>query len=300
MSNKITVSIPEIFSFISHPELAIKALNQAEKGYTERKTVAYDFRETKKVCATAISVLIAFFKDRKLNRGMASDLLWPSDTQCRDALVSYGVRRRVNNTLETGECFSPIPVQKVTDSIVANEVAKQTVQTCSTFLYGKEVRIRELYSVLIEMMANTNNHAGSSSSPRNWFMFINKHENDTHKAVSFVFADLGVGIYNSLPVMQNLSTNPIPIFDDQKTNRRFKEIFEITQRLMRGEIKSSTGKRERGKGIPLLSKIAKEGHFSDFKLWANDAYVDFAKNEQYLMHEHFSGSLFYFQITEPR
>lgn len=79
---------------------------------------------------------------------------------------------------------------------------------------------------------------------------------------------------------------------------RSNQLIDIFSALSTGSIKSSTGDPSRGKGLPLVINHSKSRHFKSFKLIANDAYIDLSSNNVSVMNEHFSGTLYYFELTD--
>jgi len=282
--NEVIFSIqaPEECSMIEYPEKAISFFNSAEKAYKQaiqlareqKKTarIVYDLSRSVIFTETSIVILIAHIKDRNINRGLPSILTFPKDKVCEHKLRKAGIQKKV---------------------------AKQIVIDSSIFLYKKDIRIKELYSILIELMANTNNHADSENTAiYPWWLFLFKDEKK--EIIKFVFLDLGVGIFESLPVKQFIIKEPLSFLQVKtgSVKRRGEELNKIFSALISGKIKSSTGLPTRGKGLPLIAKIAKSGHFCSFKIISNDAYIDVTNNEVSAMNENFSGTLYYFELKK--
>lgn len=306
--NEVIFSIqaPEECSMIEYPEKAISFFNSAEKAYKQaiqlareqKKTarIVYDLSRSVIFTETSIVILIAHIKDRNINRGLPSILTFPKDKVCEHKLRKAGIQKKVG---ASNIDHDDAQVQKISNLQVTNKIAKQIVIDSSIFLYKKDIRIKELYSILIELMANTNNHADSENTAiYPWWLFLFKDEKK--EIIKFVFLDLGVGIFESLPVKQFIIKEPLSFLQVKtgSVKRRGEELNKIFSALISGKIKSSTGLPTRGKGLPLIAKIAKSGHFCSFKIISNDAYIDVTNNEVSAMNENFSGTLYYFELKK--
>ena len=50
--------------------------------------------------------------------------------------------------------------------------------------------------------------------------------------------------------------------------------IDLVDKLVEGEIKSSTGRLDRGKGIPQIFELSKDKLFKDFYMLSNDVLVN--------------------------
>lgn len=300
-NNKVaTVKAPTICSLIDQPENTIRFFREAESAYSSGKNVIYDLSQCTRFTDTSIALLTAHLKDRNINKGRISNLVYPIDSSCEKKLKQRGVLKKFSENAEE-IAFNDHKVTKVSNTIVANYLAKELSDKVSNYLFGEGRQLKSLYSILIELMANTNNHADlhdRGSFPW-WISIYNEPE---LKKIKFVFIDLGMGIFKSIPVKQYMVNNPLNILTLEATNHtiiRGLKISQIFTALSTGKITSSTGDPARGRGIPLISKHAQSGVFSAFKLISNDAYIDMTTQETSVMNENFSGTLFFFELTGP-
>jgi hypothetical protein len=294
-----SIKAPITCSLIDSPELTIQFFSKVEKVYKQGGSVIFDLSECVTFTETSTALLAAYLKDRNINFGRLGNVIFPENQECRKALHDRGILKKYDTD---GREFTLCnrPVEKVANKLVANDIAKEIVKSSSHFIYGEEKRIKELYSLLIEVMANTNNHASSEKEGvYSWWLSI--YPDSVKKTVKFVFIDLGVGVFQSIPVQQFVSQSPNSFFSFSRQLEqgiRGAKIAEIFSALIGGKIKSSTGDPTRGRGLPLIAENAKTGHFKEFKMIANDAYIDLISNETSVMNEHFSGTLYYFELAE--
>lgn len=271
--------------------------NLAGDGFRSGARVTFDFSNTVVFSESAAAVLTAHVKDRTLNHGLPSSIVWPSDPTCKRVIARFNIFKRIGNDTTSSVVESSKPI-KVSDLKVANETAKQVVDFSSMMLYGEHRKIRSLYAILIEVMANTNNHATSDSdsgSKHPWWLFT--FVDDDRSKVILVFLDLGVGLFSSIPVKQYVSKNPSLIGSDM---RREIALANIWDGLTQGKIRSRTGDPSRGRGIPLISDSSELDDYTSFIIIANDAYLDLKGKTTSAMCEFFSGTLFRIEISRVR
>ena len=147
-------------------------------------------------------------------------------------------------------------------------------------------KFQPLYEIFIECMQNTTNHAGlNTRSLYDWWVFA---YNDTiSNTTHFTFLDLGVGIFQSLP-MKNY-----------KKIARFAGIsrnVDLVDDLFAGKIKSRTMEPDRGKGIPQIKYLAEGTNFLKFVLISNDVYTDLKSGNSHSLNQNFKGTLFYWEL----
>lgn len=307
--NKIETIVvaPDVCCLINSPELVILFFNNVKNAFERGKNVVFDMTNTTTLDETFVALLMGHIKDRNITKGLICRVEPPLNEECAKKLKQFGVFKKVadeNLILNDDQNY-----QKVTNVIVANNVAKEIVNISSYILYGEIKRIKSLYAVLIELMANTNNHAGKMSGKtfQWWLCYFYCAE---RKVIKFIFFDFGVGIFESIPVKQYQRQNPFfhrsnPLYMlSREYNlahfKRQQEILKIYTALVAGEIKSSTGLESRGKGIPLVCGLAMSDHFENFISISNDAYIDIKENLVSPMDQKFSGTLFCFELKESQ
>jgi len=241
--------------------------------------------------------MVALIKDRNINRGLVSKMIYPVDQDCRRRVQRYGLWKAASEEESDVVQIETVP-QRITNTNVANRVARRIVLECSSFLDCPEQKIPELYSVLIELMANTNNHAVPGETGRfAWWLFV--RPNEDVQGIDFVFLDLGVGVFESLPVRQHVTRSSdysgSPRVGAESFVRQ-RHISKIVGELSKGYIKSSTGDPDRGLGFPLIFEKAKSDRFERFTMIANDGTVDLKKRSVSLINGNFLGTAFHFVL----
>ncbi|MCK7596899.1 hypothetical protein M0G74_06395 [Microbulbifer sp. CAU 1566] len=302
LNPEAVILAPEICSLIESPELCIEFFRKAEAGYKSSTAVIYDLEKTTTVTETFVAVLIAFIKDRNISLLKPSKFRWPKDKACDQKLKKLGILRSFSQQGDVVD-LEHLQPQRLTNKKVQNYWAKSAVDLATKFLYGESRRIKELYSILIEIMANTNNHADREIAGKYpwWLIYFADDERDV---VKFVILDLGVGIFESLPVKQHIIRSPLPVrvaggnANHHLSLLRGMQLEKVLKDLVDGKIKSSTQDPARGRGMPLIADCAQSGNFENFVIIANDGYVDLINSTVSVMNENFSGTIYYFELKK--
>lgn len=293
----VVIQGDKICSLIEQPEASIKFFKEAQAAYAAGNGVTYNLENTVEITETFAAFLISQIKDRNINQGHLAKVTFPKNAECDKKLKKLGIFKKIGNSSEEVELDS-IPVQKLSNLQVANDIAKEIVKKSALVLYKEEKRIKELYAILIEIMANTNNHAATGKKGKYpWWLFT--FYDADRDVIKFFFLDHGIGLFESLPVKQFMIRNPQPIFSragTANTYHRGLQLNEIFSNLAAGKIKSSTGIPMRGRGLPLVVSLAKTDNFNRFVIISNDAFIDVIAEEVSTMNEFFSGTLFYFEL----
>jgi hypothetical protein len=162
---------------------------------------------------------------------------------------------------------------------------------------------RHCYTILVECMANTLNHAARPGAKRRvrWSLLV-QHDR-ARNTVCFCFADQGLGVIETLKL------------DKAEQVRRFLNRFlssegdaGILKRVMQGEVRSSTKRKGRGLGLPKIASLRREKLLDRLVVIANRAHVDFAasasSSDQDLptvtaMKTGFTGTMLYWEVRKP-
>jgi len=298
----IKISAPESLSYSDFPEQTIQFYNLAENFLANDSNIIYDLSNVDSIDPASIGILISQLKSPNINNGRICQVEFPKNDIPKRALKTWTIFKAVKDTYRNDIKDNNQSINKVSSIKVGNVIAKNICTYISNYLYGEVIKLKPLYEILIECMANTNDHASVGSSFQyEWWLFT--HINESSGTISLIFLDLGVGVFKSLPVKQHITENNyntfnIPIVTKIQKNERSKESNKVFNALISGDICSRTGKKERGKGIPLIERHSKNKIFSDFKIISNDVYIDLKTNNISNMSENFSGTVIVLELKK--
>lgn len=169
---------------------------------------------------------------------------------------------------------------------VQPDLAKELVHF-GTRALGLEQKCTAAYSVLIESMSNTHNHAAPKrpTDPELWWATV--FADAARKRVCFTFVDTGVGIFQSVKL--------------SKVRKLYKVLgirndADILREMLHGKVESSTGFAYRGKGLPNIYKMSETGRIKSLVIVANDVYCNVPANEYRMLKNSYRGTVLYWEI----
>lgn len=282
----IPLKAPSDFSLIYNTEEIIQYFNEAQKVLKEGNRVLFDISEIKKLTTDAIAVQIAKIKDERFIQHSSISGNEPTDEALKELFVQSGFYEYVRTRGPKPVNDKKLLIHKVTDNRVEPDIAKDACLLGLRHTFNNEEIFEPLYNILIEIMQNTNNHAGSTRGKYDWWLHVYTHPYSTK--TSYTFLDLGIGIFESLPV--------------KSYKRDFFKILglnsnlDLVPKLFGGEIKSRTSRPERGKGIPQVYECSKDSAFNKFILISNDVYSDMKTGINTTLQKPFKGTLYYWEL----
>ncbi|MDI1293147.1 MAG: hypothetical protein PSV18_10435 [Methylobacter sp.] len=283
----IPIKAPDDFSLINNTEATIRYFNSAQAELKKHNRILFDISHIKTLTTDAIAVQIAKIKDTSFHKNNGILGNGPNDKNLNKLFLQSGFYDYVNTNGQKPINNKKLLIHEITNNRVEPDIAKNACLLGLKHTFGNEYIFEPLYDILIEVMQNTNNHAGNTRGIYDWWLHVYNHE-DSSKT-SYTFLDLGVGIFESLPV--------------QSYKRDFLELLglssnlDLVPKLFAGEIKSRTARPERGKGIPQVFECAQDKTFDKFILISNDIYADLKNKIYKRMSADFIGTLYYWEIA---
>jgi len=290
-SGKFTnLKAPSIFSLINNSDETLAYFNMAKSTLNKRLQVEFDLSKVNNMTPDAIAYLVASVHHPGFTKGLGVKGNSPIQPDASRMFSESGFLGHVYSERQGISSPKHLLLHKITKSKVENDLAKKSCLLAVNHTFGNSNIFRPIYEILIECMANTKNHASPGSQGKyDWWLF--EYNDPNNNITKFTFLDLGVGIFESLPVR-----NYIRKF---LTNIGWKKNADLMPRLLSGEISSRTGLKERGRGFPLIYNHSKNKHIGSFIIISNDVYAD-VKNEKYSKMKYIlPGTLLYFELV-PR
>lgn len=163
------------------------------------------------------------------------------------------------------------------------DIAQKVVKNLREWLSLDRNFTKPIYRILIECMTNTNNHAylQDENKLRKWYLMAYYKED----SVQFVFLDNGVGIAST--IKKNWYEIISLFHPDEK----------LIQSALDGEIlRSQTGDKKRGKGLPSIKKSAESDYIKELFIISNKAFIDCTNNFNKALNKEFKGTLISWKI----
>ena len=269
---------PEQFSFVDNTNDMLVFFETVEKNLDEKKPVNIDISHIITLTPDGIATLCAYIKKDKSGyiKGNA-----PIDKDLQSRFIASGFYDYVHSfwTPPRGP-ENKLHHNRSLKKVDCNIAKEATLFAMSNNL-DKDVK-RSLYVILIELMANTNNHADLQSEGLcDWWLYYYYDKNI--KKTCFVFLDFGVGIFKSRNFKKYLGLM------DKTTE-------EMANDLLEGKIASRTGLACRGKGFSCIIENADKTFFSKFIVVANNAWIDIKSKQVKKLEKEFKGTFYYWEL----
>lgn len=276
-----TIQLPSNFSFVNEPKLVLKAFAQFRIFAQQRRNVLIDFRAVKTMTHDVIPFLLA--KVSKYGRVISIHSNRTSVPIIDDLLLESGFYKAVGVTdYQSNSGLTDTHKNKIVDT----EIAQKARILTSTKTFGdSNIKIQALYRTIIECMANTNKHAYIDGPSQKWWLSV--YYNPETRITSFAFCDTGVGIFKSA----NLEKwSKVAIKIGLTSNR------SILQKILTGQISSSTGLPYRGKGLPKIFSDYKANKLQRLCIAANDTFADYNNGTFVDLKDELNGTFLYWEI----
>lgn len=294
----VKITAPNSFSFVDNTEEVIEFINQLSHCFDNKKKVFVVLRKVKSVSYDAIVVLLSIMvKFKSHNIDFNGDL--PINRAVSDTIKASGffdyLGQKFNEekryTLGQNQLGNRIHTHAFKD--VDAELGKNIISDASLTIWGKKCRCQGIQRTFLELMQNTNNHAGERGEKHWWLSVYHvPHE----KKVCFSFVDFGVGVFKSLE-----NKPPASIFYRWKEKLRtmftMNNNADILSHILQGNLhRTVTGEHYRGKGIPCIKAALDRNQLSNLHIITNDVRGD-VKNDSYsILTNHFSGTFVYWEL----
>jgi hypothetical protein len=278
---------PENFSLIENTESVLHFFQEAYKKLKSKKRIFFDISNIKRLTTDAIAVFVAKINDENFHCKTGLMGNEPHDQEVKNIFIQSGFYEHVSIKGSRPKNDKKLLIHKLTNNRVEPDIAKDACLIGLRHTFQNENIFEPLYDILIEVMQNTNNHAGETRGVYDWWLQVYTHQGSSK--TSYTFIDLGVGIFESLPVRS--FKREVLDFIGITSN------LDLVSKLFAGDIKSRTARPERGKGIPQVYECSQNATFEKFILISNDVYADLKTNDYKLLKQEFSGTLFYWEIN---
>jgi len=278
------LTVPTNFSIRNHPDEAFMFIARLKNiaNHTKTRNVHISLRNCKYISNGAIALMISAIQE--LNQfGIRVSGNYPDDSRTKKILEKSGFFNFVygNVSEENKQTINTIVQQGI--NVVEPEIIAPLVTQAMKSVWGAPYRNQRVQSLLIELMANSVNHAFKTKKDRRWYLSIS-HDNDN---VSFTFIDNGQGICKTL----NLK-----FLDKIKSLYLFSNT-EIISAAFDGKFGSRTKERKRGRGLPNVKKCFSENYISNLVVITNNIYYDFKTNSTRKLKYEFDGTCYYWELN---
>lgn len=280
-----TLIAPEIFSLIGNPEGVLSYLEQIRLQMLNRNQVFLDKTQITKLTPDALMILVASLNDEWFTRGIRFKGNSPKDEKLKELFLQSGFFEHVRSLIPKVKSRN-LMLHRISRRKVKPSLVKEVCLIGVNHTFGNQNIFEPLYEMIIECMSNTNFHAGLEKQGKyEWWLYV--YENPANKVTSYSFLDLGVGIFESIPVRDYVKFTQ---FIKLSSN------VDLVDDLVNGKIKSRTLATNRGKGIPQIYRHSKHKNIKNFKIISNNVFADFDTANYHKLKNQFRGTFLYWEL----
>ena len=170
------------------------------------------------------------------------------------------------------------------DSVDSHRIGK-AVKESMAFITGKEEAYPPVYDNMLEISANSVEHANEKRQDKNWLVSISLEGNKVH----YILTDTGFGILATLRKKNSQRfKDAVTIKSDSET------LFDVFNKIYQ----SATGEINRYKGLPIILESFNEGFVSELKVVTNKVFYDFETNKSKELKYGFKGVLYSWTVSK--
>lgn len=260
----IRIKCPKNFDLLQNSQEVLEVFHQLETSMARNNRIELDHSEVTSISTETLVLLLGHFElyDKRFKNYKIDGIL-PRDEKAQKLLLSSGFTKYV--TFYGQEIPQNPEILEIHTGILAeNETASKFNNFALTRLaLSRSVASSRNYSMIIECMANTKNHAYQVDGVpiRKWWL-VARYDRD-HHSMRFSFLDLGIGIPKTV-------------------RKKFIEKFgttkdaELINSALRGDLeglRSATGLEHRGKGLPRIYSNLRANYIQNLAIMSNKGYL---------------------------
>lgn len=258
-----SVRCPATLSLVEQPEEALEFFKKLDDLARRRKSIFVDLETVTRLTPDAILYTVSRLA-HYTRQGVHLHGNAPQDVECRDLWIHSGFYDHV--------AFAGIATPQNSDMLAirhgiqaSSNVAGEVVEFAAAHL-GLDVvdDLGPAYVALVECMTNTFHHAAKKSTrPVSWSLIARR--NKATGKVQFAILDTGQGI--------PATVRRVGLFE-QTIGRAFGDDHKlILSTLEAGVLRTRSGKKHRGRGLPKIFEFAQQGKIQDLRILSRCGFV---------------------------
>lgn len=285
-NKRVELEAPENFSLINNIDETLSFFEAINHFIEKGKPVFLDISNIKTIsCDAILYTLSRLDYNYKSHNGAKISGNVPKDNKCREILQKSGFLDFVNSKQTTIK-NDPNIYSVQSGNHVIGEKAKDVRKFTE-----KKLKIKDddkiIYPILIECMANTKNHAYKNDSLHDSWWLMASYD-DEKKCVRFTFLDNGLGIPYTVrkkfgeQIREKISNlSGISALND----------FMLIESALKGELRTRTKKRYRGKGLPKIKSTSDQSLIDDLTIISRKGFYNSNSKSSKQLNNIFYGTL---------
>jgi len=253
---------------------------------TSRYHIYFDFSNVNEISHGAITIFLSTIGWLNDN-GVSVSGNFPIDLKAKRYFQESGF-------LDFFKTIGKRDYEKGKNTIVARGQSKSNAELTAKLIREametiQKVRKKNMkvQGMLVELMANTVNHAYIDTPAQKGWYFSLEHNQEEEK-VKFCFVDNGSGILSTL---------------EKKLGQKIKEKFggvpaETLRKAFSGVYGSRTKLSNRGRGLKAIKKVADTHYIKNLKVITDEFEFDFEENKINSISAQFDGTFYFWEIDK--
>lgn len=274
---------PQIFNLKSeNVNEVIKYINQIKTIGNSGKWLNINLSKVEEIGIGAISMLISVISELN-EKGIVIKGTKPQNAKIKDELEQSGFMKFVNGFIQ------PSNLNTKNNIITGNKDTSHTeildiIHSSMLTVWNEDGRSPLLYGTIVEMIKNSCKHAFKSEHNVKWHFAVS-HDEENNKT-RFSFVDNGIGILDSYKSGDFFKTAIM----------LFKNDAEFISEAFKQGIKSKTGLKWRGTGLPTIFETFSDKIIKNFVVITNSAYCNFEDSKESNLDNKFQGTYYYWEV----
>ena len=251
---------------------------------TNTRILKVNLNDVTQIDSYAISLLLSML-NRMSHKNINYWGTYPDKQEARDFIIESGFLdvmktniKRPSNKRMANRIFM---IGK--ESVDSHRIGK-AVRESMAFITGQEDFYPPVYDDMLEISANSVEHANAKIQDKNWLVSITFEGDKVH----YILTDPGLGILATLKKK----------FTQKVADATVKTDAQILHDVFHKEYQSATGEINRYKGLPIIYESFTEGHVSDLIVMTNKVYYDFEKKLSREMRHGYKGVLYSWTVSK--
>lgn len=269
-------NISGVVNFIRNSE------SQCSRKNIQRLTIKMD--NVVKIDMYAINLFLSF-----LNRLSSQNIryigTYPNNAEAKHFLINSGFLDLVQTNIKTAkeQKRKNMIFMVGKDSVDSRKIGK-AVRESMLNIVDEEIVYPPLYEDLLEISANSVEHANENQKEKNWLVSIFIEEDKLH----FIVTDMGLGIMTTIKKK----------FVQQVHDTMIRTDAEILLSVFKKKYQSMTGEVNRHKGLPIIYESYTDGMISDLQVLTNKVFYRFNTNTCVELQKSYDGVLYSWTIDK--
>jgi ABC-type transporter Mla MlaB component len=291
---EVTVKVPDIFSTSVDLETVLKIIYECKRVPGKEILLIVDFSDVEKVNAAALALLLSVVSDL-YTLGVKVQCKMPINSLAKNEIEESGFLEHFTNHRGERILGKHKIFVKGRGKTEQQRIAME-IRAAMHTVYGEEDFNQPMQGAVVEMMANSVNHAFKKAGRRNTY-FINELSkrkrwylsvvhNYPEQKVYFTFVDNGFGLLRT--IRRGFFSRLAQLLDDKS----------VLQKAFEGEYGSSTQQKERGQGLPTILSAFDKKAIRNLKIVSNGCSYSFENQLINNLTNFFEGTAYFWTLDK--